>query len=178
VIHAFLDGVAIGLGFQVSTEVGWIVAIAVLTHAFADGLNTVSVMLSHGGQRKHAMVMLGLAAAAPVLGAASTTLFEVPASVLPLYLGAFAGFIIYLAAAHILPEAHSHHPSRLTLLATVIGVLLMWGVVGVTHEGHQHGTDEAHESHEQHGEDEHDQETHDEESSPAGDSTPQAVPTS
>ncbi|HEX3082579.1 MAG TPA: permease, partial [Candidatus Saccharimonadia bacterium] len=38
--HSFLDGVGIGLGFQVNTAVGIAVAIAVIGHDFADGLNT------------------------------------------------------------------------------------------------------------------------------------------
>ena len=51
--------------------------------------------------------MLLMDAAAPVLGAASTLLFHVPASWLILYLGFFAGFLLYIGAADILPEAHS-----------------------------------------------------------------------
>ena len=46
-----------------------------------------------------------------------------------LYLAVFAGMVTYLATSHILPEAHSRHPSKLTLLATVIGVGLMWLLV-------------------------------------------------
>jgi ZIP family zinc transporter len=47
-----------------------------------------------------------------------------------LYLAAFSGFVIYLATSHILPEAHSRHPSRLTMLATITGVIAMWLIVG------------------------------------------------
>src|SRR5207245_8822425 len=43
----------------------------------------------------------------PVLGMASTLLFQVPPSVLILYLGFFAGFLLYIGASDILPEAHS-----------------------------------------------------------------------
>jgi len=45
---------------------------------------------------------------------------------LALYLGAFAGLLTYLATADILPEAHAHHPSRITLLMTVLGVAFMY----------------------------------------------------
>src|SRR6266853_511477 len=51
--------------------------------------------------------MLALDALAPVLGMASTLLFQVPPSVLILYLGFFAGFLLYIGASDILPEAHS-----------------------------------------------------------------------
>src|SRR5665213_2649650 len=47
-IHSFLDGVGIGLAFQVSPAVGIIVAVAVLAHDFSDGINTVNVVVRHG----------------------------------------------------------------------------------------------------------------------------------
>ena len=131
VLHSFFDGVAIGLGFQISQGIGLAVAFAVLTHDFADGLNTVGIMLRHGNDRRHAIRMLVADALAPALGVLSTLLFTVPDSVLAIYLGAFAGFLTYLAAADILPEAHSRHPARLTLLSTAVGVVAMWGVVAV-----------------------------------------------
>src|SRR3954470_23879633 len=41
--HSFMDGMAIGIGFQVSPTVGLTVGIAVVAHDFSDGLNTVSL---------------------------------------------------------------------------------------------------------------------------------------
>ncbi len=130
-LHSFFDGVAIGLGFQISQGIGLAVAFAVLTHDFADGLNTVGIMLRHGNDRKHAIRMLAADALAPALGVISTLFFTVPDSILAIYLGVFAGFLTYLAAADILPEAHSRHPAQLTLVSTGVGVLAMWGVVAV-----------------------------------------------
>src|SRR3954465_16016003 len=46
--HSLTDGIASGLAFQGSHTVGFSVAIAVLGHDFADGLNPVSVMLPNG----------------------------------------------------------------------------------------------------------------------------------
>src|ERR1041385_4477137 len=37
--HSFLDGVAIGIGFQASPSVGIIITAAVVTHDFSDGIN-------------------------------------------------------------------------------------------------------------------------------------------
>ena len=49
-LHSFLDGVGIGLAFQVSVTVGVVVAAAVLAHDFSDGINTVAVVLRNRGQ--------------------------------------------------------------------------------------------------------------------------------
>src|SRR3954468_19607894 len=45
--HSVLDGFAMGVAFQASREIGLIVAAAVLAHDFADGLNTVNVVIKN-----------------------------------------------------------------------------------------------------------------------------------
>jgi len=105
--HSFMDGVGIGLAFQISETVGIAVAIAVIAHDFCDGLNTVSLMLVNRNTNRRSLKMLVLDAVAPVLGGASTLLFTVPPFILMLYLGFFAGFLLYIGASDILPEAHS-----------------------------------------------------------------------
>lgn len=130
--HLFLDGVGIGLAFQVSDTVGITVAIAIIAHDFADGLNTVSVMVTTGNNLRRTLLMLGLASLAPALGAASTLFFSLPDGALALYLGFFTGFLLYIATSGILPEAHARHPSRLTLVFTVGGMGLMWFVVAAS----------------------------------------------
>jgi len=124
--HSFLDGLGIGLAFQVSSTVGWAVAIAVLAHDFADGLNTVTLMRRAGHSRRRATAALALDALAPVAGVLVARLLSPPDSVLALYLGLFAGLLTYLATSDILPEAHAHHPSRITLLTTLGGVAFMY----------------------------------------------------
>jgi ZIP family zinc transporter len=126
--HSFLDGVGIGLGFQVGEGVGIAVAIAVIAHDFSDGLNTVGLMLAHDNKPKRAVMLLFLDAAAPILGALSTLFFHLSADGLLLYLGFFAGFLLYIGASEILPEAHSKHSSYVTIALTVIGAGFMFGV--------------------------------------------------
>ena len=129
--HSLTDGVAIGLAFQVGNGVGVAVAIAVIGHDFADGLNTVALMLTHGNSPRKARLLLLLDAVTPVLGAGLTLLFTVPDTGLLLYLGAFAGFLLYIGASDILPEAHAGRPSRVTLVMTISGAALMYVVIGV-----------------------------------------------
>ena len=89
-------------------------------------------MRTHGNSRRRTLAMLAVDAFAPVVGAFSTLFFSVSNDVLALYLGGFAGFLLYLATADILPEAHARHPSRLTLLSTLGGLGLMWFVVAAS----------------------------------------------
>ena len=127
--HVFLDGVGIGIAFQVSTSLGLAVFLAIVVHAFSDGLNTVSLLIKSGNWSQRAKWLLAVDATARISGAAFGTYLALDESWLALYLALFSGFLIYLATAHILPEAHSRHSSRWTLVATVIGVLIMWLVV-------------------------------------------------
>ena len=136
--HSFMDGVAIGLGFQVSRAVGMAVAFAVIAHDFCDGLNTMSLMLVHRNSTKRSAAMLVLDALAPALGALSTLVFHAPDSVLSLYLGFFAGFLLYISASDILPEAHSQaRPSTaLGLIGlTCLGAAFIFGVVRLLGNG-------------------------------------------
>jgi len=130
--HSCMDGVAIGVGFQVSPLVGLTVAIAVIAHDFSDGLNTVAMMLRHRNSTGRAVAMLLLDALAPIAGVASTLLFSIPPYQLMLYLGFFAGFLLYIGVSDILPEAHSRAGPgvALKLIAlTCCGAGFVWLVV-------------------------------------------------
>jgi ZIP family zinc transporter len=126
--HSFLDGVGIGLGFQAGRGVGVVVAVAVIAHDFTDGMNTVILMLHNKNTDKRARLLLFVDALAPVLGAASTLLFSLSAKWLVLYLGFFAGFLLYIGASDILPQAHSKDSSRITIGLTVLGAAFMFVV--------------------------------------------------
>ncbi|MCX4535886.1 ZIP family metal transporter [Streptomyces sp. NBC_00841] len=129
--HSLMDGVALGAAFQIGGGMGAAVALAVITHDFADGFNTYTVTSLYGNARRKALAMLFADALAPMVGAATTLLFTLPEEFLGCYLGFFGGALLYLAAAEILPEAHHAHPARSTLLCTVVGVAFIWLVVGI-----------------------------------------------
>lgn len=124
--HSFMDGVGIGLGFQVSPAVGLLVAIAVIAHDFTDGMNTVSLVLLHKNSLVRAKWFLLLDALTPVAGVISTLFFHLPESFLVLYLGFFAGFLLYIGSSDILPEAHSKESSLKTIGLTIAGVILIF----------------------------------------------------
>ena len=124
--HSFMDGVGIGLGFQVNPAVGLIVAIAVISHDFTDGMNTVSLMLNSNNTDRKSKIFLFLDAITPVLGAISTLFYKVSPHFLVLYLGFFAGFLLYIGASDILPEAHSKHSSGKLIALTVLGTAFIF----------------------------------------------------
>lgn len=126
--HALLDGLAIGSAFQADATLGVLVSLAVLIHAFSDGLNTVTVVLRHGHPRSSAWAWLIADAAAPVAGAVLGLFVTLPSLPLGMVLALFAGMFIYIGAGSLLPQAHSTGRSRrLVATTTVVGVALAYG---------------------------------------------------
>jgi ZIP family zinc transporter len=125
-IHSLLDGVAIGLAFQVSIAVGVIVAVAVLVHDFSDGINTVNLILKNKGEKKRAFRWLLVDALAPVVGVCSTFFFSLPEQTLSIVLALFSGFFLYIGASDLIPESHHAHPKFLTTFMTILGVGILY----------------------------------------------------
>ena len=125
-IHSFLDGVGIGLAFQVSPTVGAVVAFAVLAHDFSDGINTVSFILKHDGGKKQALRWLVVDAVAPLVGVLATRFFTLSDSSLGLVLALFCGFFLYIGASDLLPESHHRHPKLVTSIMTIFGAAAIY----------------------------------------------------
>jgi len=128
-IHSLLDGVAIGLAFQTSKAVGIIVAIAVLTHDFSDGINTMNIVLKNRGNRAIALRWLLLDAVAPVLGIISTLFFTLPSAGFGVALALFAGFFLYIGASDLIPESYHAHPKFLTTAMTLAGAAVLYAAI-------------------------------------------------
>ena len=107
-IHSFIDGLGIGLAFGLDATTGLLVFVAVISHDFADGLNTVSFVLSQSGDQRQARRWLRIDAAAPLLGAIVGTLVTVSDQTLGYILCLYSGFFLYMGATDLLPEAHAH----------------------------------------------------------------------
>lgn len=134
--HSFLDGLAIGVGFQAGTEVGVVVLLAVLAHDFADGLNTVTFMLASRNSRWRTGALLAIDALAPIAGALMANVLQIQPRMLAFQLAFFAGFLLYLGASDLLP--HVHEKPRAALILSTIAGLFAAGLIVYTLE-HLHG---------------------------------------
>jgi zinc transporter ZupT len=128
VAHSVFDGLAIGFAFQVSSAVGFAVAVAVLTHDFSDGINTMNVVLKNGGSRREGYRWLLADSLAPALGIALTAFVHPAGVTFAALLAVFAGLFLYLGASDLVPESHHAHPKFLTTAMTVAGAALIWAV--------------------------------------------------
>ena len=126
--HSFVDGLGIGLAFDLSSTTGVLVFVAVVSHDFADGLNTVSFILRQGGTVERARRWLAIDAIAPLFGAiVGTTVLDVSEQRLGELLALYAGFFLYMGATDLLPEAHEH-PSWRRVGLTLTGFAVIFAV--------------------------------------------------
>jgi len=128
-VHSLLDGVAIGLAFQASRAIGIVVAIAVLTHDFSDGINTMNVVMKNHGTRREGFRWLFLDAVAPVIGVVSTFFFVLPGEGFGVALALFGGFFLYIGASDLIPESYHAHPKFLTTAMTLAGAAVLYAAI-------------------------------------------------
>ncbi len=119
-VHSLLDGLAIGIAFQVSEPAGLVVAVAVILHDLSDGANTVNLGLIGGGAVM-AFSWLLADAAAPILGIALARLTHAPDRALSPLLAVFAGSFLYIGAGKLIAESYRRHPHLLTSLMSILG---------------------------------------------------------
>jgi ZIP family zinc transporter len=125
--HSLIDGLAVGLAFGASTSTGVLVLVAVLAHDFADGLNTVSFVLSQSQNRPQAIRWLVTDAVAPLIGVTIGALVDVSDATLGYLLSFYAGFFLYMGATDLLPEAHEH-ASWARVGLTLLGFAGIFGI--------------------------------------------------
>ncbi len=130
--HSFLDGLSIGVAFQVSSTVGYAVALAVIGHRFADGFDTASFMLLHKNKIVQIQKFLGVVVVMPIIGGLASLVYTFSESTLTIYLGFFAGLLMYIAAGNILPHAHTKNNSFKSLGLTILGVVFIFIITRLT----------------------------------------------
>lgn len=130
-IHSFVDGVIYSVTFSVSILI-WVLSwIWLVLHEFAEWVIVYSVLLKSGISRKKAVLYAILIASLTTpLGAfiAYPLIHMLSPSAIGLALGFVVGVLIYISAAHLLPEAREYekkHSIRGFLLWIAISLLFV-----------------------------------------------------
>jgi ZIP family zinc transporter/zinc and cadmium transporter len=124
-LHSLIDGLIIGVGFEVSFSLGVLSALAVLLHRLPDGISSMAVMLYGGRTLKEAAFSSSLVAAITPIGAVLSFLAfrGVSANIVGILLAVAAGSFLYVAASELIPEIHKK--SRvLNIFLTLLGALV------------------------------------------------------
>lgn len=131
-LHSLMDGIIVGLSFQVSTAIGTMLVIAIFAHAFSDGINVVNMIVRAGGEIREAKKWLLIDSIAPALGILLSVFIAIPENIFPVLVSIFAGLFIYLGASDLLPESHHNHPKIWTTISTILGIILIFIVTRIS----------------------------------------------
>lgn len=120
-IHSLIDGMGIGIGFRLSSALGWSVALAVLSHDLADGVNIVGASLASQDDSS-ARKWLAANAAAPVIGTLIGQFITLSEQQFVPIVSALAGIFIYIGAAELLPRSQQSDRRLGAACATALGL--------------------------------------------------------
>ncbi|MDO8735433.1 MAG: ZIP family metal transporter [Elusimicrobiota bacterium] len=125
-VHSLLDGIAIAVGFEVSSSIGLFTAIAVILHEFPEGLITTGILIHTGEPRKKIWTYSIIVALATPFGAIASLLFlkNLPPNILGILLSITAGSFIYLSAADLIPEIHKSN-RKINSVILLFGIFLI-----------------------------------------------------
>lgn len=128
--HSLIDGIIIGVGFEVSPALGLLTTLGILAHQVPSGIAITSILLHAGYSKGKAFLRAGLVALATPVGAIGTSLVlsGMTERTVGLMLAVAAGSFLYVAASDLIPESHAakHALTGVLLLA---GVGVIWGVM-------------------------------------------------
>lgn len=124
-LHSLIDGLIIGIGFEISFSLGILSALAVLLHRLPDGISAMAVFLYGGRSVKEAYrSSVPIALITPAGAVLSYALFRnASTEVAGLLLAIAAGSFLYVAASELIPEIHKKSRG-LNIVLTLLGALV------------------------------------------------------
>lgn len=125
--HSLIDGMVIGVGFEVSPALGIVTTLGLLAHELPQGIAVSSIMLHAGFSKRRAMVLASLVAIATPVGALLTALLihGLSQGSIGLALAIAAGSFLYVSASDLIPESHEAKHA-LTGVLLLLGVGTVW----------------------------------------------------
>ncbi|MFW9990481.1 MAG: ZIP family metal transporter [Candidatus Odinarchaeota archaeon] len=124
--HSLVDGIVIGVGFEVDPVVGLLAAVAVISHEIPEGVTSFALMRMSGMELNTSRYLSVVVALATPAGAVISLLFlqSLNDSTIGVLLGLAAGTFVYVAASDLIPETHEKDNIK-NLLAFLVGALLI-----------------------------------------------------
>ena len=105
--HSLLDGIIIGVGFEVDPRVGLLTSLGVILHELPEGVTTFSLLINSIKEKTALKLSIAVALATP-LGALISLAFigDLSESVVGLLLAMAGGSFLYIGASDLIPETH------------------------------------------------------------------------
>ena len=125
--HSLVDGLAIGVSFEVGFGIGLVSSAAIIFHKIAEGGCTYSLLICDDKLKNRAMLFSWLVALATPVGAllAYSFLRQASPAALGILLALAAGSFIYISASDLLPATHKKS-SWINILWLLLGAVFVF----------------------------------------------------
>lgn len=127
-LHSLIDGVIIGVGFEIGSTVGAFATFSIIMHELPEGITTYSLMMLTE-PKKQALIKSWAVALATPAGTIISLLFikDIPENIIGMLLALASGTFIYVAASDLIPKTHNHkgNSNIVFLIAGVFVIFIM-----------------------------------------------------
>jgi zinc and cadmium transporter len=126
--HSLIDGVIIGVGFEVDPKLGLLTAVGIISHELPEGVTSFSLLLTSISRKTAVKMAIAVALATP-FGAILSLAFICGLShaTVGLLLAMAGGTFLYIAASDLIPETHEKG-GMLNALFLLLGVLCLFSL--------------------------------------------------
>lgn len=123
--HSLIDGIIIGVGFELSLEIGFLTSLAVILHEIPEGVTSFA-LINKSIPEKAKILSIVVAIATPA-GAMISLFFigNLNQEFIGILLALAAGSFIYVAASDLIPETHQKNNVR-NLISFLLGAILIY----------------------------------------------------
>ncbi len=123
-LHSLIDGVIIGVGFELGTEIGILAALAVIAHEVPEGVTSFA-LINETLPEKSLILSLIVAFATP-LGALVSLIFihSLTDNFIGILLALAAGTFIYVSASDLIPQTHGRQNLK-TMVSFLLGAFVI-----------------------------------------------------
>jgi ZIP family zinc transporter/zinc and cadmium transporter len=123
-LHSLIDGVIIGVGFELGSEIGILAALAVIAHEVPEGVTSFA-LINEALPEKSFVLSLIVAIATPI-GAFISLVFiqSLDDNMIGILLALAAGTFVYVSASDLIPQTHGTQNLK-TMFSFLLGAVLI-----------------------------------------------------
>lgn len=122
-LHSLIDGIVIGVGFEVSFALGLLTSLAVIVHELPEGVFTYTLLIADQVPERRSLLYSWIVALATPIGAVITYLVlrELSPAILGIMLALAGGTFLYVGVADLLPQIH-RKPNLFNAFLVLVGI--------------------------------------------------------
>jgi zinc and cadmium transporter len=105
--HSFVDGIIIGIGFEIDFKLGLLTSLGVIAHELPEGVTTFALLINSLERKTALKLSIAVALATPLGALISLTFIKsVSQAIVGLMLAIAGGSFLYISASDLIPETH------------------------------------------------------------------------